>query len=156
MNRKAFATIAAAALSFVMIMSGPASATHQKIINDGTDPNSTKGPNGQNCSADAITPSGNYTITIGDYVYRLRWSLNCRSVWGRSANNAPRRNDMVAHRHTDSNSGGYCTTTRRFSGDTYTWTAQVDDRNHGSNVHINYSGYDDCVTSHAQFSTSLY
>jgi hypothetical protein len=136
----------------VGILAATASATHIKVINDGTDPNSTIGPNGQHCSVDAVTPAGNYVVTIGDYAYRLRYSANCRSVWARSVNSAPKRNDMVAHRHS---SPTYCASGIN-NGDTYTWTNQVDDAGHVSNIHVNNPGYNGCADSGAIAWTSLY
>jgi hypothetical protein len=143
---------AATAVVAVGMVAATATATHINVINDGTDPNSTIGPNGQHCSVDAVTPSGNYTVTLGDYVYRLRYSANCRSVWARSLNNAPKRNDMVAHRHS---SPTYCASGIN-NGDTYTWTNQVDDAGHLSNIHVNNSGYNGCADSGAIAWTSLF
>ena len=136
----------------VGLLSSTAGATHAKRINDGSDPNSTTGPNGQHCSVDAVTPSGNYIITLGDYVYRLRYSANCRSVWARSLNNAPKRNDMVAHRHS---SPTYCAY-GIVNGGTYTWTNEVDDAGHISNIHVNNSGYNGCADSGAIAQTAGY
>jgi hypothetical protein len=136
----------------VGMLATTAGATHIKRVNDGSDPNSTVGPNGQHCSVDAVTPAGNYVVTIGDFVYRLRYSANCRSVWGRSLNNAPKRNDMVAHRHS---APTYCAYGIN-NGDTYTWTNEVDDAGHVANIHVNNPGYNGCADSGAIAWTSLY
>jgi hypothetical protein len=138
-------------IAAVGVFSATATGTHNNRINDGTDPNATVGPNGNNCSADAVTPAGNYAIVWGDWAYRLRYSANCRSVWGRSSNQAPKRNDMVTHRHSPER----CVSGIR-NGDTYTWTNQVDDAGHLSNVHLNTSGYNGCAASGALDSTALY
>jgi hypothetical protein len=140
MRRKAFAAIATAAIVVLMMMPGTALATHNNRIPDFSDPNSTRGPNGNNCSADAITPSpaSSYTMTYGDYAYRLRYSANCRSVWGRSLNSAPRRSAMHTHRHSDGALTGSCCIT----GDTYAWTRQLDDAGHLSNLHLGNPAYD--------------
>jgi len=135
MRRKAFVAVATFAVLFLMIMPGTAVATHANRIPDFSDPNSTQGPNGNNCSADAVTPSvpgKTYTIPYGNYVYRLRYSLNCRSVWGRSVNNATNRGAMHTHRHSDGALTGSCCIT----GDTYAWTRQLDDAGHQSNLHL--------------------
>jgi len=141
MKRKAFAAIAAAAALFLMVMPGTAFGHHlANDVPDGSDPNATS-RNGQICSASAITPTGgDYQQTINGFTYSLRYSTNCRSVWERSLNNAPRRDDMVTNRLADSNWAGYCTGSADFSGDTYTWTAEVDDAGHLSRVRVDNVG----------------
>jgi hypothetical protein len=151
-NKKRLVGALIAGLLLLVMGTGSAVATHINRINDGTDPNSTK-YNGQNCSVDAITPSGDYTIDVGGFAYSLRYSANCRSIWGRSLNGAPRRNDMQTHRHSSPTN---CTNDVFFSGSTYQWTAQLDDYEHIGNLHLNYSGWSDCSAAHAQYFTSTW
>jgi hypothetical protein len=111
-------------------------------VSDNSNPDSTS-RNGQICSASAITPSGgDYSQQVNGWNYWLRYSTNCRSVWARSSNAAPRRSDTVTRRIPDSNWGGFCTGNTHYSGDTWYWTGQVDDAGHLSRVRLDNSGHD--------------
>jgi hypothetical protein len=143
-RNKALAVITAVgALLVVMMLPGTAFGHHlANDVPDGSDPNAVS-RNGQICSASGITPSGgDFSQTINGWNYWLRYSTNCRSVWGRSSNQAPRRTDLVTRRIPDANWSGYCTNNIHYSGDTWYWTGQVDDAGHLSRVRVDNSGHD--------------
>ncbi len=136
---KARGAVSAVAMFSVAVTLGlpkVASASHAPRISDYSNPDATA-YNGQICSVDAVTPSGSYSLydaSDGSY-YRLRYSANCRSIWGRSANNASKRNGMHTHRH-----DVYGWTSGIYTGATYAWTAQLDDLGHQGNLHVDNLG----------------
>jgi hypothetical protein len=155
-HNKAFAVLAAVgALFVVMMMPGTAFGHHlANDVPDNSDPNATS-RNGQICSASAITPTGgDYSQVINGWTYWLRYSTNCRSVWGRSSNNAPRRTDLATNRIADSNWSGFCTGNTHYSGDTWYWTGEVDDAGHLSRTRVDDSGHD-CSGSSTWLSSSF-
>jgi hypothetical protein len=145
-HTKAFAVLAAiGALFVVLVLPGLAFGHHlANDVPDNSDPNATS-RNGQICSASAITPNGgvgDYSKNLNGWNYWLRYSTNCRSVWGRSSNQAPRRTDLATNRIPDSNWSGFCTGNTHYSGDTWYWTGEVDDAGHFSKVRVDDSGHD--------------
>lgn len=140
---KAFSVIAVAGALLMTVML-PSSATAHHLANDVPDnsnPN-TVIRNGDECSAGSVIPPiSNALRTINGWTYWLRYSQNCRSIWGRSSNQAPRRSDLATNRLGDGNWSGFCTGNTHYSGDTWYWTGQVDDAGHQARTRIDNVGH---------------
>jgi hypothetical protein len=141
--RASFAVIGA--LCLAVILPSTAAAHHLAgDVPDGSNPDVIV-RNNQVCSATAITPgiSGdNYYKTIGGWLYSLRYSTNCRSVWARASVDAPRRADLATFRQADSNVGSYCTNDIHYHGNTWYWTGQVDVLGHMARVRLDDLSHD--------------
>jgi hypothetical protein len=143
----------AAACTLVVLMVPSTAPGHHlaEDVPDNSNPDSIV-RDGQVCSASGINaPITNNQKTLNGWNYWLRYSTNCRSIWGRSSNQAPRRTDLATNRKADSEWGGFCTGNTHYSGDTWYWTGQVDDAGHEARTRIDNSGHN-CSGSYSWLS----